>query len=66
MMHTMTDMPQEVEKMISFTEDDLPEILEWKVGKKYKIELEVVQESRHEQDNQNTYAVFVIKKVKAV
>ncbi len=46
-MHTLQettmspDMPMRMLPSFSVTEKDLPEIKEWKVGKKYKLEIEV-------------------------
>jgi chromatin remodeling complex protein RSC6 len=61
MVKSIYDFPN----MVSLNDTELPEIKEWKVGEKYKIELEVEQISMRKKDDGKMCAEFKILSAEA-
>lgn len=51
---------------ITLKSSELPELKEWKVGEKYKLEVEVKQTSTRQDEGKPMEAEFTITKVKAI
>ena len=63
MMHTMERTLQGPKPMLSLSVDELPELKDWEVGKKYVLQLTVVQMSKMEEMDMPMYAMFEIEKI---
>lgn len=59
-------MMDEYESKLEILSSDLPAIKDWKVGEKYKIELEVVMTEAEMMEGKEIEACFEIKKAKAL
>ena len=61
----MPDMPVRMLPSFSLTEKDLPEMKDWQVGKKYKLQMEVemVASSKNEYGNSQMSGRFKIHKI---
>lgn len=64
--HEMLENEEYVfDREIEFSEEELPEIKNWEVGKEYTLELKVKQVSAVQKDGKKMKANFLVKQVKS-
>lgn len=55
-----------INQTLNFSEKELPEGKDWEVGKTYKLEIEVRQHSKSQEEGKPLNSCFTVTKVKAL
>lgn len=66
MMHEIERTLEGPKAMLHLTEEDLPELKQWKVGKRYVLQLTVTQKTKMEEEGMPMSSSFVIEEMKSL
>ena len=64
-MHKLEGGPMGVRQCLSLSDTELPQVKDWKVGKKYRLEVEVEQTGLHE-FKEGKRGEFVVRRVRSL